>query len=171
MEETVSHLTEVAKIKPVDANQLEELNLHDYIEKAIYNVAATARNTNTSIFNDTDEDLSVLGVPAYVDSVILNFLSNAIKYRSKERKAIVELTTTVTDGFVVLKISDNGMGIDLEKHGSKLFQLYKTFHNDKDAIGLGLFITKNHIESMGGRVEVESKVNVGTTFYVYLKKP
>jgi len=65
-----------------------------------------------------------------------------------------------------LLIKDNGLGINLEKHGEKLFGMYKTFHKNDDARGIGLFITKNQIESMGGSIEVESKVNVGTTFKI-----
>lgn len=170
LEETVSHLTEVAKIQPVNTKELQTLNLYDYVEKAIYNVAAIARNTNTNIINDVSEDHFISGVPAYVDSIVLNFLTNAIKYRSDERVPQVELNSIEENEFIVLKIADNGMGIDLEKYGDKLFQLYKTFHTNRDSLGLGLFITKNHIESMGGKVEVTSEVNVGTEFSIYLRK-
>jgi signal transduction histidine kinase len=69
-----------------------------------------------------------------------------------------------------LRIKDNGLGIDLEKFGDKLFQMYKTFHYNEDAIGIGLFITKNHIESLGGKVTVDSEVDVGTAFSIYLRK-
>ncbi|GGZ77493.1 sensor histidine kinase [Algibacter mikhailovii] len=169
LEETVSHLTEVAKIKQVGNDELHTLNLYGYVEKAIYNVTALAQNTNTTIINRIDEELLVKGVPAYLDSIILNFLTNAIKYRSEERQSKVEISSTNEDQFVVLKIEDNGVGIDLEKYGKKLFHMYKTFHSNKDAIGLGLFITKNHIESMGGKVEVKSEVGVGSEFLIYLK--
>ena len=57
----------------------------------------------------------------------------------------------------------------MEKYGDKLFQMYKTFHANKDAIGLGLFITRNHIESIGGKVSVNSQVGVGSEFSIYLK--
>ena len=100
---------------------------------------------------------------------ILNFLTNAIKYRSDDRLPVIKITSSVDNQFVILKIIDNGMGIDLEKYGKKLFHMYKTFHTNKDAIGLGLFITKNHIESMGGKVEVKSEEGLGSEFSVYLK--
>ena len=169
LEETVSHLTDVAKIKQVDSQQLETLNLYDYIEKAIYTVTAYAKNTKTTIVNNVDEELTIMGVPAYLDSIILNFLTNAIKYRSEERDPEIKLTSLVENDYVIFKISDNGIGIDIEKYGKKLFQLYKTFHTNKDAIGLGLFITKNHIESLGGKVEVTSEIDVGTEISIFLK--
>ena len=83
---------------------------------------------------------------------------------------VIELSTEVEEEYVALKIKDNGLGIDLEKYGKMLFQMYKTFHNKEDSIGLGLFITKNHIESLGGKVIVESRVDVGTEFTIYFKK-
>lgn len=170
LQETVSHLTEVAKIKEVESSKLEALNLFDFVEKAMYNIIAMAQNANAIIYNEIDEELNVKAVPAYLESIILNFLTNAIKYRSKKRVPIIELTTSLEEDFVVLKVKDNGLGIDMDKFGDKIFQMYKTFHYNEDAIGIGLFITKNHIESLGGKVEVSSKVDVGTEFSIYFKR-
>lgn len=170
LQETVSHLTEVAKIRKIDDSKMEALNLYDYVEKATYNIIALAQNAEAIIYNEIDENLTVKGIPAYLDSIILNFLTNAIKYKSDERRPIIELSSEITNEFVVLKIKDNGLGIDLEKFGDTIFQLYKTFHQNEGAIGIGLFITKNHIESLGGKVTVTSIVNVGTEFSVYFKK-
>lgn len=169
LQETVSHLTQVAKIKEIEDSKMETLNLYDYTEKATYNIIALAQNAKAIIYNLIDEDICVKAIPAYLDSILLNFLTNAIKYKSEKRKPIIELSSLIQDDFVVLKIKDNGLGIDLEKFGATLFQMYKTFHCNADAIGIGLFITKNHIESLGGKVEVKSEVDVGTEFSVYFK--
>lgn len=170
LEETVSHLTEVAKIKEVEPSKMEALNLYDYVEKAMYNIIALAQNAEATIYNEIDEDLHVKGIPAYLDSIVLNFLTNAIKYKSEKRVPIIELNAQIQGDFVVLKIKDNGLGIDMGKFGDKLFQMYKTFHGNEDSIGIGLFITKNHIESLGGKVTVTSSVDVGTEFTIHLKK-
>ena len=136
----------------------------------MYNIIAMAQNAEATIYNEIDESLCIKGVPAYLDSIILNFLTNAIKYKSEKRAPVIELTSRVEDGFVVLKVKDNGLGIDMKKYGNKLFQMYKTFHKNEDSIGIGLFITKNHIESLGGKVIVTSEVDVGTEFSIYFKK-
>ncbi|WP_299099070.1 PAS domain S-box protein [uncultured Winogradskyella sp.] len=170
LQETVDHLTQVAKIREIDSAILEPLNLFDYVEKATYNIIALAQNAEATIYNEVDEDICVMGKPAYLDSIVLNFLTNAIKYKSEDRKPIIEISSHIENDFVVLKISDNGLGIDLNKFGDTLFQMYKTFHQNEDAIGIGLFITKNHIESLGGKVEITSEVGVGTEFSVFLKK-
>jgi diguanylate cyclase len=67
----------------------------------------------------------------------------------------------------VLEVIDNGLGIDLSKHGDKLFSMYRTFHGNPDARGLGLFITKSQIDALGGKIEVDSQLGTGSTFRVY----
>ena len=170
LEETVSHLTQVAKIKAIDGAKLKTLNLHDFVEKAIYNIVALANNTNATISNTIHEDHEVKGIPAYLDSIILNFLTNAIKYRDEDRPPKIELSSEIQNEYVVFNIKDNGLGIDMDKYGDQLFQIYKTFHCKDDALGIGLFITKNHIESLGGKVIVTSEVDVGSEFSIYLQK-
>lgn len=170
LSETVSHLTEIAKTRIIDEDKIKSLNLRTYVKKGIYNVSATVKDMTCSIENAVKPEHFVKAVPAYLDSVILNFLSNAIKYRSEERDTKIELSSEILDEYAVLHIKDNGLGIDLKNNGDKLFHLYKTFHKNKDSIGIGLFITRNQIESMGGYVKVESTVNVGTKFSIYLKQ-
>ncbi|MDO7171944.1 sensor histidine kinase [Mariniflexile sp. AS56] len=169
LDETVSHLAEVAKIKSIEECKIESLNLSVFVRHALYNVSALAKNINCTIENHICEHHKVKAVPAFLDSIILNFLTNAIKYRSDCRGCIIKLSSEIINEFVVFHIEDNGLGIDLEKYGDNLFQMYKTFHRNKDALGVGLFITKNHIESLGGCVDVKSEVDKGTTFSVYLK--
>ncbi|RZL06168.1 MAG: ATP-binding protein, partial [Hymenobacter sp.] len=101
------------------------------------------------------------------DSILLNLLSNAIKYRSPTRPAFIRLLARQELGAVVLAVQDNGLGIDLVKNQAKLFGMYKTFHDNEDARGVGLFITKNQVEAMAGTISVESNVDVGTTFTVH----
>jgi signal transduction histidine kinase len=72
-------------------------------------------------------------------------------------------------GEIVLYIKDNGVGIDLERNMHNLFGMYKTFHNNADATGIGLFITKYQVDTMGGHIGVESEVGQGTEFRVYFK--
>jgi len=106
----------------------------------------------------------------YMDSIIMNLVTNAVKYRKPDVAPIITLRT-YTDGNnrVVLECEDNGLGIDLEIHGKKIFGLYKTFSDRKDAHGVGLFLTKTQVESQGGQIYVDSELNVGTTFKIIFK--
>ncbi|MEA5402010.1 PAS domain S-box protein [Arcicella sp. DC2W] len=167
--ETIAHLNEVVLMNTAVIDNLKGVSLHHAIRNAIQNVSALARESKVTIENNINTDEKVLAIPAYLDSIMLNFLTNAIKYSSDERDSFVKLSTVIENDYLILKIEDNGLGIDLKRHGAKLFGLYKTFHYHKDARGVGLFITKNQIEAMGGKVEVSSEVDKGTTFSIYLK--
>jgi K+-sensing histidine kinase KdpD len=101
-----------------------------------------------------------------MESILLNLLTNAIKYRQPDKPPIIELTSFKKAGKTIFEIKDNGKGINLVKHGADLFGMYKTFHGNPDAEGVGLFITKYQVETMGGQIEVESAENVGTTFTI-----
>jgi len=72
------------------------------------------------------------------------------------------------NGHIYMIFEDNGVGIDLERHGDKVFGMYKTFHKNTDAKGIGLFITRSQVESLGGTIKIESTVNVGTKFTLKL---
>ena len=119
---------------------------------------------------DIETGTVVKGVAAYMDSIILNLLSNAIKYRDSRKKCIIRFSGQEAGRYYELIVSDNGLGIDLIKNRDKIFGLYKTFHGLKDSRGLGLFMTKNQVEAMGGRIMVESEVGKGTTFRVLFEK-
>lgn len=167
--ETIAHLNEVVLMNTAVIDNLKGVSLYNAIQNAIQNVSALARESKVTIENNINTDEKVLAIPAYLDSIMLNFLTNAIKYSSDERDSYIKLSTILENDYLILKIEDNGLGIDLKRHGAKLFGLYKTFHYHKDARGVGLFITKNQIEAMGGKVEVSSEVDKGTTFSIYLK--
>ncbi|MGS2725169.1 PAS domain S-box protein [Psychroserpens sp. BH13MA-6] len=170
LNDTLDHLNQVRKKNLSNLGSLKALNLSEYIHNAIYNVTAIANIYDFKIINSVNSKIEVLGIEAYLDSIILNFLTNAIKYREEERQSYLQIDAFETDDDVVITFKDNGMGIDLEKHGDDLFKLNKTFHKKKDSRGVGLFITKNHIESMGGKIEVASRVNVGTCFTITLRR-
>jgi PAS domain S-box-containing protein len=106
----------------------------------------------------------------YLESILLNLISNALKYRSPERPPVIIIKTDIINGETVLTVSDNGLGIDLKRHGKKLFGMRKTFHRHAEAKGLGLFLTKTQIEAMGGEITAESTVDVGSTFKVTFNK-
>jgi signal transduction histidine kinase len=112
---------------------------------------------------------SIYSVLSYAHSIISNLIENAIKYRSENRKLIIELKTTMVNNFICLEIRDNGIGIDLDRHRDKVFGLYKRFHTHVEGKGIGLYLVKTQIEALGGLIEVESEPEKGTCFKVYFK--
>lgn len=169
LKETIDHLNTVAALNASGTQKSDKINIKPLIESAISNVTGLAYDAKVTIQNLVNEDIFISGDLAYLDSIFLNLLTNGIKYRSTERNSYVIVSAKQTDQYISISFKDNGLGIDLQKNGSKLFGMYKTFHKNPDARGVGLFITKNQIESMGGKIEAESIPNVGTTFTVYFK--
>ena len=167
--ETVDSLNEVASINTNKNLKVEPVNLHDSLDRISTGIAALMIESKTKLCVDISKDLNVEAIPAYLDSILLNFLTNAIKYKKPNEFPKVEIYATLDKNYVKLTIKDHGLGIDLEKHGKKLFGMYKTFHKHEDSRGIGLFITKNQIEAIGGKIDVESEVNIGTTFNIYFK--
>lgn len=106
----------------------------------------------------------------YMKSILHNFLSNAIKYRKKGIRSHVIFETAWENEKKVLYIKDNGLGIDLDRHGENMFKLYKRFHRNISGKGMGLFIIKSQLEAMHASIEVESQQNVGTTFIIKFSK-
>ncbi|NDC41502.1 MAG: PAS domain S-box protein [Chitinophagia bacterium] len=104
----------------------------------------------------------------FLESIFYNFISNALKYSSPARKPVIIISTYLVNDRVVISVKDNGLGINLEKYGNKLFKLNQVFHPGHDSKGVGLFITKAQIESFGGSIQVKSKENEGSEFIVTL---
>lgn len=167
LNETILNLNEIAIHNSLDIENLESLNLLQYTNNAISNIYGLTLSNTVDIEVLIEKQITIKGVPAYIDSIIINFLTNAIKYKRSDVKTKIILEAKQNSDNVILSISDNGLGIDLEKHGDKLFGMYNVFHKNKDARGLGLFIVKNQIDAIGAKIEVESTVGKGTNFKIY----
>lgn len=169
LDETIHNLNDVVSINNSVNLVFTPLFLIEFISKATDLLKEQIIQKQAIIENKLMIDATVNFNPAFLESIMLNFLSNAIKYSHPERRPIITLDSYMDNGQFVLTIADNGIGIDLEKNGDKLFGFYKTFNGNSDARGLGLFICKNQVEYMGGKIEVESKLGEGTTFKIFFK--
>lgn len=164
LSETIDNLNGLVSLNPENKKRLSFLQIFDNIQKALnYKLM----NEDVQLTADFSGCEFVDYVPAYLESIMLNLITNAIKYKHPERSAIIHLQTAVENNRPYLKVKDNGLGIDLERYGNRLFKINQTFHQNSNARGIGLYITKNQIEHMGGSIEVDSTVNSGTTFTIY----
>ncbi len=168
--ETLENLNEVVAISTNTNMEKKSVNLVDKIASVQQNLTAFLQTNRAKLLIDIPPGTTIKAVPAYVDSILLNFITNAVRYKDPERDPVIKLSVEQKDHYTILGIEDNGMGIDLKKYGDKLFGMYKTFHNNPDARGIGLYITKNQIEAMNGKVTTSSKVGKGTTFKIYFNE-
>lgn len=164
--EVISHLTDVVHLNAQAGNGLEPMHLSEAVERSVIGVKKEAEQAGVKIVNLVPTSCRVQAVPAYVDSILLNLLANSIKYRHPSRTGEVCVSARIEKKQWVLTVQDNGSGIDLNRHGGKLFGMYKTFHGNPDARGIGLFISKNQVQAMGGEITLDSEPNVGTTIKI-----
>ncbi len=167
LNETLYDLNEVVSINTNLEIRSEELEVSEYLDKALAVLSLQIDSMEAEIIKNIPSDMKVYFNPAYLESVLLNFITNALRYNHPDRKPKIILNGKKKNDKWILEICDNGIGIDLEKHGDKVFGLYKTFSGRKDSRGIGLFITRNQINAMGGKVKVESTPGEGTCFKVY----
>lgn len=169
LDETLNNLNDVLSIQKNVDLVLQDLKLRFYINKSLALLHEQIIKNEVHFDINIDEALTAKCNAAYLESIIYNLISNAIKYRKPDLKPIIKISANVENGKCIFSISDNGVGIDLKKNGAKLFGMYKTFNGNNDARGIGLFITKNQIEALGGKIEVMSELGVGTTFTITLR--
>lgn len=166
LNETINHLDEVVKVQTAINLLKAPIKFKEIFDAVITVLTPAIRQSNAIITTDFSGCTQVNYVYAYLESIVFNLLSNAIKYRHPERSPLINIKTFTKNEKCFLEIADNGLGIDLKQNKDKLFGMYKVFHKHADAKGMGLFITKNQIESLGGKITVQSEPEKGSTFLI-----
>lgn len=163
---TIDHLTEVVKIQTDIQIERKGLKLADFIERILKALSADLLNCDAQVHNNVDPSVELYFNSAYLDSILLNLVSNAIKYRNPNQPLQITFEAEKSLAYTSFSVKDNGLGIDLGRHRHKVFGLNKTFHKHPDSCGVGLFITKNQVEALDGTIEVASEPLVGSTFKI-----
>ncbi|MBC9913226.1 PAS domain-containing protein [Chitinophaga varians] len=166
IDETLNDLVEVVQIRKDVNVEKEKLLFSERVQKVKDILLVDIETSNIKITYDFDQAPQIEYPRVYLDSILQNFITNAIRYRSPEREPELHLQTSKENDNIVLTVQDNGIGIDMERFGNKLFGFRKTFHRNKDAKGIGLFITKTQVEAMGGSIRAESRPGQGTKFII-----
>ncbi len=158
-------MVEVARIKLDKEIQRDLCNFSEIVARITSQLQGDIYQNNIKVTQKFD--VTAIRYPAiYLESILYNLISNAIKYRREDIEPTIQISSSNVDGRTQLSVKDNGLGIDLSKHGDKVFKLNQVFHHGHDSKGVGLFITKTQIESLGGTIEVKSQPNYGSEFTV-----
>lgn len=165
---TMGHLDEIVRVQSEITREKKVVNFETIFNNVTSALKANIIAADAAITTDFSRCQEIDYIPAYLESIVQNLLTNAIKYKHPNRKPVISCYTKKTGEGVYLIFEDNGLGIDMERYGDQLFGMYKTFHQNYDSKGIGLFITRNQVEALGGTIEAESRVNVGTTFTLKL---
>ena len=110
-------------------------------------------------------------VRSVLENIFFNMLTNAIKYRSKCRPLRINIYSERYEAYTLLCFEDNGLGMDLQAYGDRLFGFSQRFHEKTAAgSGIGLHLLHAQIKALGGKIDVKSKKGKGSAFYLYLKE-
>jgi len=169
LNETINDLVKVIIIKDNPSMQKEEVSLKEVFEN-VFSQLSFQIELHKPIIKLKFDRVPLLNTnKAYIESILLNLLTNSLKYKSENRKLKISIMAEQIDHKAILTFKDNGIGIDLERNRDKVFGLYQRFHNYPDSKGLGLYLVKSQVETMGGTISIESEVNKGTTFTITFK--
>jgi hypothetical protein len=167
LNQTLFDLNEVVSIQTNTDLVVESLLVSDYLKITLDVLQVQIQEKKAIIRQEIPEEMRVNFNPAYMESVLFNFLSNALEYSDDQRTPEILISGSRENGNWELEISDNGIGIDLDRNREHLFGMYKSFTDSPKSRGIGLFITKNQMDAMDGRITVESRVDIGTTFKLH----
>jgi signal transduction histidine kinase len=166
LQKTIDDLSKILVIRNNINIETSKIDL----EEAIEEVKRIFINTINDVCADIFTDFKIKEIQfnkTYLQSILVNLVSNSIKYQSPKRNLVINVSSEVSaNDNVLFKFSDNGSGIDLSRHKNQVFGLYQRFHNKIEGHGLGLFIIKSQIVALGGKIDIESEVDKGTTFTI-----
>lgn len=164
---TIDSLTEVAKLQQQNELNAELVDVAEVIKEVTLDLAPLIKSTQAVLETNVAPHTAIRISGKNMRSVVYNLLSNAIKYRAADRIPRVQISCHTDDQLHVLTFADNGLGMTPGQRKG-LFTMFKRFHDHVEGTGIGLYMVKKIVENTDGRIEVESKQNVGTTFRVYL---
>jgi D-xylose ABC transporter substrate-binding protein len=163
-------LNSILDIRTFSMEIFSQVNLEEELSNIKGNLQTEIQQNEAIIQNNFDSVATLFSIKPYIHSILFNLISNAIKYRDPARPPVIRIhTEKLTDNRVLLSVADNGLGIDM-LYVDKVFQLYKRFHFHVEGRGIGLFLVKTQVDSLGGKIEIESEVNKGTTINIYLQQ-
>jgi signal transduction histidine kinase len=170
LDKVIKDLNRILDLRTVSVEFFMEVDLQEELNLIQENLKMEIEQTGALIVSDLSDISKIFTIKPYIHSILFNLISNAIKYRNPDRQPVIAVKSEQIGQMICVSVTDNGMGIDLEAHKDMLFQLYKRFHFHVEGRGLGLFLVKTQIDSLGGSIKIESEVNKGTTFKVMLNK-
>lgn len=168
LDEIIKDLNSILELKFELTGQKQSVSFSEIISSIESSIQNLLKDNTVQLITDFKAIDTIESIKVYIYSIFLNLVSNSIKYKQRHPPVVIDIRSELHNNKVRIIYKDNGIGIDLKKHGEKLFGLYKRFHSEIEGKGLGLFMVKTQIETLGGKIEAESEPNKGITFTIDL---
>lgn len=166
MDDVIKDLNTILRVKNEGNQSKEVVSLDQLVASITSSIQHLIQKDDVQVVTDFEAAPAFYTVRTYVHSIFYNFISNSIKYRHPDRSPCISISTARKEAAVVLRVKDNGIGMDLGNSKDQLFGLYKRYHTHVDGKGMGLFMVKSQVEMLGGKITVESEVGKGTEFCI-----
>jgi PAS domain S-box-containing protein len=150
--------------------EIEVLKLDDILLIVRNSINTLITNSKARFKIDFSEVPELKFNSFYLQSIFLNLISNSIKYLNPKVETVISISSHKVNNVIQVVFSDNGIGFDMDEVENKIFGLHQSFHNGHDSKGIGLYLVQSHLQSLGGKISVESTVNIGTTFTITFKE-
>lgn len=160
----VKDLNHVVDIKRDICEKREALTFSEVVKNIEASISDQVEKNKVEISIDFSAIDNFYSIKSYLHNIFYNLITNSIKYSQPFLAPKINIKSSIENGKLLLFFNDNGIGIDLEKHHEKLFGLYNQFHLHSEGKGMGLFLVKTQVETLGGKITVNSEVNKGTEF-------
>lgn len=166
LDTVIKDINNILQVKS-DVNEKKEVIIFStLINDIIKGTGSLIAKHRVSIISDFSEVYEIYSLKIYIYSIFYNLISNSIKYCRPNEPPIIEIKSKKENEKIILTFKDNGLGIDMKTQGTKIFGLYRRFHSHVEGKGIGLFMVKTQVESLGGKITIDSEPNKGTEFTI-----
>jgi len=163
---TLNNFVDLLKERHFREAKLEHVFLSGTLNSVILSIKTLLHSSKATVSLDFSQVDHVEFNQSYLESIFLNLITNSIKYSKSGVNPEIHLYSQFRNGKVEVLVQDNGLGMDIEKVGERIFRMNQSFHGNPESKGIGLYLVYHHVTSLGGRIEVESQVKVGTLFKI-----
>ena len=172
LDNVITDLNRILQMKNEVNENKEVVRFSQLVNDIKFSLADITKKEHFQIKTDFSAEDEMLTLKSYIHSIFYNLISNSLKYKQPDLIPVIEITSRKAGDKLILTFKDNGLGIDLKKNSELIFGLYKRFHlQTAEGKGMGLFMVKSQVQTLGGKISVESEVNKGTTFTIEFELP
>ncbi|PZV86323.1 PAS domain S-box-containing protein [Algoriphagus aquaeductus] len=166
LSDTLNKYVDVLKERHEKETAIEKIYFQSSVDQVLDSIKTLIVSSQASIQTDFSRAPQVEFNGPYLESIFLNLITNSIRYSKPGVPPQIHIRSQIVQNGVQLIVEDNGLGMDLDKMGHKLFRINQSFHGHSESKGIGLYLVYHHITGLGGKIDVESQVNQGTRFTI-----
>lgn len=166
LKDTLNNYLDVLSSRDALTTKTEEIYFGDCLDSVLKSLGSLIQDSKTIIHADFSALSKINGNKTYLDSIFLNLITNSIKYAKSDGYPLISISSRQENNVKQLIFEDKGIGFDMEKVKDRIFGFGQKFDQHAGNKGIGLYLVRSHVNSLGGTIAVESEVNEGAKFTI-----